>query len=80
MENEEDLSLLIMQLYNMLHDIRWEINDAQDKLNEIEEKAKKDKNLGIRDVDYFIKRLIAENLYTNEMKDFIDKYMKFYNK
>lgn len=34
----------------------------------------------IEDLDLFIRKLKEDNLYTRELEEFIEEYMKFYNK
>jgi hypothetical protein len=45
-----------------------------------EELTKQYEQVSITDLNHFIWRLKADNLYTYELEQFIEEYMKFYNK
>lgn len=66
--------------YNDLNDYATEQeNAAYDYMKEIEKLKKYNKEKTIIDIDSMIKRLKLNNLYTEELDEFFDEYMKFYN-
>lgn len=66
--------------YNDLNDYATEQeNAAYDYMKEIEKLKKYNKEKTIIDIDNMIKRLKLNNLYTEELDEFFDEYMKFYN-
>lgn len=62
-------------------DVDYWINEA----NEFEEQLEKanteleDATCGIKDIDNFIWKLKVNNLYTSQVKDFLNYYLKYYN-
>ena len=76
---ENAVKELLSQLGNTLDDLAWTVEDAKRELMYAEDEFDEKSNNRINDLDFFIKRLIAENLYSDEIRDFIDNYIKFYN-
>lgn len=76
---EKTMKELLFQLGNTLDDLAWTVEDAKRELMYAEDEFDEKSNNRINDLDFFIKRLIAENLYSDEIRDFIDNYIKFYN-
>lgn len=76
---EKTMKELLFQLGNTLDDLAWTVEDAKRELMYAEDEFNEKSNNRINDLDFFIKRLIAENLYSDEIRDFIDNYIKFYN-
>jgi len=66
--------------YNDLNDYATEQeNAAYDYMKEIEKLKKYNKEKTIIDIDSMIKRLKLNDLYTEELDEFLNEYMKFYN-
>ena len=66
--------------YNDLNDYATEQeNAAYDYMKEIEKLKKYNKEKTIIDIDNMIKRLKLNDLYTEELDEFLNEYMKFYN-
>lgn len=55
-----------------------DLEEEIDKLNEQLDEQIGDE--GIKDLENFIWRLKIDGVYTDELQDFIDNYMNFYNK
>ena len=70
---EDYLCDLSLDLENALENAREELNDLYDL---IEEKEK----YSIKDIDNFKRELKREGLYTEELDNFIEQYMIYYNK
>lgn len=62
--NDENITAILD--YTDLKDLRYLINTIEEN--------------SILDVDNFIWKLKSDNLYTKELEEFIENYMKFYNK
>ena len=66
--------------YNDLNDYATEQeNAAYDYMKEIEKLKKYNKEKTIIDIDNMIKRLKLNDLYTEELDEFLNEFMKFYN-
>ena len=63
------------------YDLRDEYEDLQTELEDVKADLQEYENCNdpIKDSEKFIEKLKLENLYSEELKDFIEKYMKFYN-
>ena len=65
----------IREQYDFTYECILESLNALDELIQ----NKEDSAIVINDLDNFILRLKNENLYTVDLKKFIDEYIKFYN-
>lgn len=73
----EELKRKIERLWDNLEEIKWDLEKANDTLEEIES-AEVESNT-IKDVDKFVFKLKADNLYSPEIQEFLISYMQFYN-
>lgn len=56
------------------------LNEAYSEMeNKLYEYANNTESLGIKDIDNFRFRLKVENLYTEELENFIEYYLKYHN-
>lgn len=58
------------ELINKINELEVELEDVQSQLNS---------DKCIKDLDNFIWKLKVDNLYTTEIEEFINQYMRFYN-
>ena len=73
---EEEIQIL----KNTIERLEREIKEKQDKIYELEDTIDAMKQSGIFDIENFKWQLRNDNLYTRELEEFIDNYMRFYNK
>lgn len=73
---EEEIQIL----KNTIECLEREIKEKQDKIYELEDTIDGIKENSILDIDNFKWQLRNDNLYTRELEEFIDNYMRFYNK
>lgn len=67
--------------------LKEDLDSLNEAYSEIENKlydyvyeyANNPESLGIKDIDNFIFRLKVENLYTEELENFIEYYLKYHN-
>ena len=86
-KTKEELIDLIEELQEKVEELENDVEYWQDEYNDIEEERDmlmdQVENVevyeGIKDLDNFIWKLKLENLYTDELKEFIEHYLKFYN-
>lgn len=67
-------------LNNRIEELEEEVKERQDKIYELEDTIDDMKENSILDIDNFKWQLRNDNLYTRELEEFIDNYMRFYNK
>lgn len=70
----------IQRLEGIIESLEKEIENKQDKIYELEDTIDTMKQSGIFDIENFKWQLRNDNLYTRELEEFIDNYMRFYNK
>lgn len=76
LENYEELE----SEYNDLNEWAGEQEEAAYEANKkLEEKTKLNNNLSILSVTNFKQRLMLENLLNDELEEFIDNYLRYYN-
>lgn len=71
------------ELKEKVENLEDEITGLEEAYTEIENKlyeyANNPEALGIKDIDNFRFRLKVENLYTEELENFIEYYLKYHN-
>ncbi len=77
---EEDIRKKINQIENYLYDTASDLEYARDELNRLYDTIEEKSNNGIKDIDNFKRELKRENLYTEDLEYFIERYMIYYNK
>lgn len=77
---EQNIEIKIIELYNLLDSIGWDISQAKTELDVIENKIQEKKENSIKDMDNLKRELKRDNLYTDEIEQFLENYMKYYNK
>lgn len=77
---EKDLKIEVTEIYNLLNNIGWDLSEAKEKLDNLEEEIKHKEKQSIKDINNFKIELKKARLYTDEMEEFIEQYMKYYNK
>lgn len=70
----------IQRLEGIIESLEKEIKNNQDKIYKLEDTIDAMKQSGIFDIENFKWQLRNDNLYTRELEEFIDNYMRFYNK
>lgn len=75
---EKDIK--IIKLTNLLNDISWTISNAEETLGDLEIKIKEKNEKVIKDVDNLKRELKRDGLYSDKLGEFLENYMKYYNK
>lgn len=76
----EEIRTRLIELYNCLDNISWDISDAKESLDGLEISIKEKENNSIKDLDNFKRQLKRDGLYSDKLEEFLDDYMKYYNK
>lgn len=77
---EKDIKIKIIELYNLLDDIGWDISNAKESLGDLEISLKEKEESSIKDVENLKRELKRDGLYSDKLEDFLENYMKYYNK
>lgn len=67
-------------LNNRIEELKREVEEKQDKIYKLEDTIDDMKENSILDIDNFKWQLRNDHLYTKELEEFINNYMRFYNK
>lgn len=86
-KTKAELIELVKKLEEKVNQLENDVEYWQEENTELEDKIEDlDTQLadmeiadGIKDKNIFIDRLKLENLYTKELEEFIENYLKFYN-
>lgn len=73
---EKDIK--IIKLTNLLNDISWTISNIGETLEDLEIEIKNEKV--IKDIDNLKRELKRDGLYSDKLEEFLENYMKYYNK
>ncbi len=77
---EQDIRIKIIELYNQLDNIGWDISEAKQSLEDLENSLKVKDEKVIKDIDNLKRELKRDGLYSDKLEDFLENYMKYYNK
>ena len=77
---DENIRIKLIELYTQLDNIGGSISKVRDNLDNLENEIKQNENKSIKDIDNFKRELKREGLYTEELDNFIEQYMIYYNK
>lgn len=67
-------------LDNILDNIDWYISEAKESLENLEIKIKEKGERVIKDIDNLKRELKRDGLYSDKLEEFLENYMKYYNK
>lgn len=80
----EDIKKRLKEINENLRSIKWDFEVVNDYLAETEdmiiEMQNNQERKMIKDINSFKRELKREGLYSNKLDDFIEDYMKYYNK
>lgn len=77
---EQDIRIEIIELYNQLDNIGWDISEAKQNLEKLEISLKEKDENAIKDIENLKRELKRDGLYSDKLEDFLENYMKYYNK
>lgn len=75
---EKEIINQMCDLYNRLDDIAWDISQAKTELCDLEKKV--ENNNSIKDVENLKRELKRDGLYSDKLEEFLENYMRYYNK
>lgn len=77
---EEDTKKRLSELQNYIESAEWDLTYAKTELDNLWDKLEDKSNTTIKDIDNFKRELKRDGLYSEEMEEFLENYMKYYNK
>lgn len=67
------------QIWNRIDDAMWELSEARQEIDTMQDNMFENKN-SIKDLDNLKRELKRDGLYSEKIEEFLDNYMKYYNK
>ncbi len=77
---EQDIKTKIYELWNLLDSVEWDISEAKHSLDNIEIDLKEKEENSIKDIENLKRELKRDGLYSYKLEEFLENYMKYYNK
>ncbi|MCI8470378.1 MAG: hypothetical protein HFJ35_02640 [Clostridia bacterium] len=77
---EKEIQTKIIELYNLLDNISWDISNAREMLGNLEISLKEKEENSIKDIENLKRELKRDGLHSDKLEDFLENYMKYYNK
>lgn len=68
------------KLEDYLCDVSLDLENAREELNDLYDLIEEKEKYSIKDIDNFKRELKREGLYTEDLDNFIEQYMIYYNK
>ncbi len=77
---EKDIEIKIIELYNLLDNASWKISETRKILEDLEISLKEKEENSIKDIENLKRELKRDGLYSDKLEEFLENYMKYYNK
>lgn len=77
---EEGIKRKLERIQGDLEYIGWNLGDTKEEINNIWDELLIQQNNSIRNIENLKRELKRDNLYSKELEDFLENYMKYYNK
>ena len=77
---EEEIKEQLKEVAIYLRENLFELNSIRDDIAEIYNFVELRSKSNIKDIDNFKRELKREGLYNRKLEDFIEEYMRYYNK
>ncbi len=77
---EKNIETKMYNLWNLLDDISYDILNAKQNLETLEISLKEKEKNSIKDVQNLKRELKRDGLYSEKLEEFLENYMKYYNK
>ncbi len=77
---EKEIKIKIAELYNLLDNASWEISETRSTLEDLEISLKEKEENSIKDMENLKRELKRDGLYSDKLEEFLENYMKYYNK
>jgi hypothetical protein len=77
---EKDIRKKLSEIQDCIESAEWDLNNATDELNDLWDKLAEQSDKGIKDLNNFKRELKRDGLYSQKIEEFLENYMKYYNK
>lgn len=77
---EEAIKRKLSDLQDYIENAENELYYAKEELNEIWDKLENNSDKSIKDIENLKRELKRDGLYSDKLEEFLENYMKYYNK
>lgn len=77
---EENIRKRLSELQDYIKNAQWDLTYAKEELDNLWDKLEDNSNKGIKDIDNLKRELKRDGLYSDKLEEFLENYMKYYNK
>lgn len=77
---EEEIKRKLSDLQDYIENAQWDLTYAKEELDNLWDKLEEKSNTGIKDIENLKRELKRDGLYSDKLEDFLENYMKYYNK
>ena len=77
---EEQIKRKLSDLQDCIESAESYLYDAREELDGLWDKLEDNSNTRIKDINNFRRELKRDGLYSEKIEDFLESYMKYYNK
>ena len=77
---EEDIKRRLGEIQDCIEDAEWNLGYAKNEICHLWDKLEHKSNKQIKDIDDFKRELKRDELYTEQIEEFLENYMRYYNK
>ena len=77
---EENIRKRLSELQDYIEESQWQLTYAKEELNNLWDKLEDNSDKEIKDIDNLKRELKRDGLYSDKLEDFLENYMKYYNK
>ena len=77
---EENIRKRLSELQDYIENAQWDFTYAKEELDNLWDKLEDNSNKWIKDIDNLKRELKRDGLYSDKLEEFLENYMKYYNK
>ncbi len=77
---EKETRIKLNELYDSITSASWEIENAIRNFDNLEMTLRENNRREIKDIDNFKRELKRDGLYSEKIEEFLENYMRYYNK
>lgn len=77
---EKDIRTKMYELWALLDNIAWGISEAKQTVDGLDLEMKEKEENSIKDIENLKRELKRDGLYSDKLEEFLENYMKYYNK
>lgn len=77
---EENIRKRLSELQDYIENAQWDLTYAKEELDNLWDKLEDNSNKEIKGIENLKRELKRDELYSDKLEEFLENYMKYYNK